>query len=257
MHKIKYYLFCTIFIISIISFILLNISYKQLFVTRYSLILAFISIGLIILNIFLNKSKFKFLILCNRVLNGLIILFIIFVTTLKIAVYNESKNTIPIKKSYDYIVVLGAGLKGKEPGYYLQKRLDKAIQYLKLDNKIKIIVSGGQGPDEEISEALAMKNYLLKNGVPKKQIFMESLSTTTYENLKFSKELAFKNGVKNPKFLIVSTDFHLYRAKFLASILNLDVDTLGSKSQSIVIINRTPKEAYLILLSYFETIALP
>ncbi|MDV3428845.1 MAG: YdcF family protein [Bacillota bacterium] len=117
----------------------------------------------------------------------------------------------------DYIVVLGAGLKGKDVTATLQYRLDKAIVILNQDADVKAVVTGGKGYGEEITEASAMENYLIKNGINKNRIIIEDKATSTYENFKFTKEILEKDtGKKSFSILVITSDFHMARAKLIA-----------------------------------------
>lgn len=89
----------------------------------------------------------------------------------------------------DYVVVLGAGLFGDQLSPTLQYRLETCLSYLKNRPRVKVVVSGGQGTDEAISEAEAMKRYLTVHGIEKHRVIMEDKSTSTYENLLFSKKI--------------------------------------------------------------------
>lgn len=104
---------------------------------------------------------------------------------------------IPKPKKCDFIIVHGCSINGTEVTPLLKKRLDKAIVWYKKFNKKPIfIVSGGQGKDEIVSEAWAMKKYLIDNEINEKNIIMEDKSTTTLENLKYSKDIMIKK-IKN------------------------------------------------------------
>ena len=98
---------------------------------------------------------------------------------------------IPHKRDFDYVIIHGSGLKKDGTVTKLLKdRCDKAIEVYRKDPTPPILVpSGGQGADEVCSEAKAIKNYLLSQGIPEEKIKMEDKSTTTWENLKFSKML--------------------------------------------------------------------
>lgn len=110
-------------------------------------------------------------------------------------------------------IVLGAGLAGDQPNSTLKKRLDKLIVYADKNPNAKIITSGGQGADEIISEALAMKNYLVANGVDENRIFLEDESTTTEENFRFSLEVMKEQGFDEAtSVVIVTNDFHCFRS---------------------------------------------
>ena len=140
---------------------------------------------------------------------------------------------IPKKKHYDFIIIHGAGLKeGKYVTPLLKLRIDKAVEAFKKSKNpdIKIIVSGGQGSDEEISEAQAMANYILEEtDIPSEKIILEDKSTTTYENLLFSKEHG-ERLVENPKFLFVTNNYHVYRTGAYAKKIGLNGDGLGCQT---------------------------
>lgn len=87
----------------------------------------------------------------------------------------------------DYVIVLGAKVNEDEISNSLKKRLDKAIEYSQANPETMLILSGGQGPDEPMAEARAMYDYLLYNGVPAEQMAMETISTSTVENIAYSK----------------------------------------------------------------------
>lgn len=110
---------------------------------------------------------------------------------------------------YECLIVLGAQVRGKTITDSLKRRLDKAIQYLEDHPDTYVIVSGGQGTGEEVTEAEAMAGYLAKHGIEKERIFKEDESRTTKENLAFSIRY-----IRNPKreIGIVSNNFHVYRA---------------------------------------------
>lgn len=96
----------------------------------------------------------------------------------------------------DYMILLGAKVKGTEPSYSLQYRIDKAAEYLKTHEQTIVIVSGGKGKGEDISEARAMKKGLMKQSIAEQRIIMEDRSTNTDENIEFSKSLIPANKKK-------------------------------------------------------------
>ena len=117
----------------------------------------------------------------------------------------------------DAIIVLGAGIKGEKIGTNLQKRLDTAIVYHRENPDAIIVVSGGQGPYEDISEALAMERYLVANGIPQDKIIKEDRSTSTQENFEFSKKiLDLRFGEGKYKAAYVTNGYHVYRAGIVA-----------------------------------------
>lgn len=117
------------------------------------------------------------------------------------------------EEELDRIIVLGAQVRGTYITNSLRRRLDRALEYLKKFPGVKVIVSGGQGPGEDVTEAFAMAEYLIGKGVPEEQIFREDRSTSTRENLRFSRQ--FANAAKD-RVGIVTNDFHIYRSSVIA-----------------------------------------
>ena len=114
---------------------------------------------------------------------------------------------------YEWIIVLGAQVRGRKITDSLKRRLDSALEYLKEHPDVHVIVSGGQGNDEEVTEAYAMAQYLERAGIDCRRIIQEDASVNTLENLKFSRKLIA--DVDTPVG-IVSNNFHVYRALRLA-----------------------------------------
>lgn len=122
----------------------------------------------------------------------------------------------------DVIIVLGAGIKGETIGRNLQARLDTALEYYRRNGDAYIAVSGGQGPYEDITEALAMERYLISKGVPAGRIIKEERSTSTEENLRFTKEILDSRFDSDYSVAIVSNSFHIYRASVYAQAEGFD-----------------------------------
>jgi uncharacterized SAM-binding protein YcdF (DUF218 family) len=117
----------------------------------------------------------------------------------------------------DYLVILGAGLWGDRPSLALIQRLDEGLSFIKVNPGTKIIVSGGMGSGETITEAEAMKRYLVEKGVDERLIIKEDRSTSTKENMKYTRELLNKlDGRENIKIQVVTNNFHMFRSKLLA-----------------------------------------
>jgi len=123
-------------------------------------------------------------------------------------------------------------------------KFDKAIEFrneqLKETGKDLIFVpSGGKGDDEIISEAEAMKKYLLDNGIEEKHILIDSESKSTYENIKFSNKLI---NDKNANIAFATTNYHVFRAGLLATSQGLKLDGIGSKTKTYFWINAFIRE---------------
>lgn len=129
----------------------------------------------------------------------------------------------------DAIIVLGAAVKGEEVTSALKLRLDKTLEYIEKNPDVIIVVSGGKGLQESAAEAETMRKYLVKHGVPEKQIICEYKATSTAENMTFSKELLdekFYNPYEEltdkafpeQNYLVgfITNDFHVCRSVMLA-----------------------------------------
>ena len=149
----------------------------------------------------------------------------------------------------DCLIILGAGLYGEYPSRVLVSRLDTALEYLKGKDDIPIIVSGGQGPGESITEADAMLRYLLRNGVDEGRVRKEDRSSSTKENIAFSLALLEDSGLDagEMKVAIVTSEFHLFRAKYIAGQLGLDAIGVAAK---------TPYPSLRVLYHCREAVAL-
>jgi len=111
------------------------------------------------------------------------------------------------------VIVLGAGVYGTTPSLSLLVRLEAALDYAQRQPGVPIVVSGGQGPGEDISEARCMYDWLTEHGVAPERILMEDLATDTKENLEFSAALLSEAGIDTTgNIAVVSADYHLYRA---------------------------------------------
>lgn len=146
------------------------------------------------------------LIVCGGIVTAVMIMFLFVYGTADNVTYNE-----------DYLIVLGCGLRGEEPTEPLRARLDTALDYLDRNETCTVIVSGGQGRGEAITEAEAMRRYLTERGVDNDRIIIEDRSTSTSENFKFSNKAA-DNLLAATQTAFVTNDFHIYRAYNLARL---------------------------------------
>ena len=117
------------------------------------------------------------------------------------------------------ILILGTRVYGQEPGPMLQLRLEKALALYRQGYAPYLVASGGQGADEGISEAAAMRNYLTARGVPAAAILLEDKSTSTYENLRNSASLLRDKGLQ--QVIVVTNRSHVFRSLYLARLMVL------------------------------------
>jgi len=137
-----------------------------------------------------------------------------------IAVYG---NTDTVTYNEDVLIVLGAAIKGEAPSFPLYARLEVAADYHARNPGALILVSGGQGFQETITEALAMKRHLLQRGIPQDKIVMEEKATSTHENFKYAKELLDEHFAGQYTAAFVTSDFHIFRATRVAKSLGFTI----------------------------------
>ena len=145
--------------------------------------------------------------------------------------------------SYDHIqgepqvmVILGCQVKNDGPSQLLRDRLDEALSYLDDHPDLTVVVSGGQGPDEPSTEARAMADYLMEEGVEEDQILLEDQSHNTVQNFRYTAQLLEERGydLENTQVLVVSNGFHLTRARILAERTGFEeVSTLAAPSSHL------------------------
>lgn len=177
----------------------------SLIVYLFTIIICLISYFNSLVDSVIAKSKLK--VVWYTAIAGLLSVVLMFAFLLISGHVNNPKGSEPV------VIVLGAGLIGDKPNASLMKRLDKASDYATENENCIIITSGGQGSDEIVPEALAMKNYLLEKGIDSSRIYMEDKSTTTEENLRFSLEIMKELGFdESTPIVIVTNDFHCFRS---------------------------------------------
>lgn len=164
----------------------------------------------------------------------IIIMLLIIVTLLSINIYvklstkNRIINDYTNLNSIDCILILGAGVRNNRPSLMLEDRLQKGLELYNNNVSSKIIVSGDHGR-KDYDEVNIMKEYLTKNNVSSSDIFMDHAGFSTYDSIYRTKEI-----FKTKKIVIVSQEYHLYRALFIADKLGLEA--YGVKAE--------PKEYY-------------
>ena len=138
--------------------------------------------------------------------------------------------------SYDHVVgepkvmvVLGCQVKPWGPSILLQDRINKAAEYLQDHPDVIVVASGGQGQDEHISEAQAIYDGLVEQGIDESRILQEDQSYNTIQNLRNSMELLEKNGYDiEDDMIVVSNGFHLTRVRMLWARIYGDDDNLST-----------------------------
>ncbi len=130
-------------------------------------------------------------------------------------------------KEENVVLVLGCQVRNSGPSLMLKRRLDAAYAYLTEHPDVPVIVCGGQGPDEAISEAQCMFEYLTDKGIAPERIRQENTSTSTYENLHHAREILQNEALGN-RVTIVTDGFHQLRTSMIAKDLQLETDHISA-----------------------------
>ena len=158
------------------------------------------------------------------------------------------------RDNLDYIIVLGAHVKGDKPSKSLRMRIEAAYDYLVDNPNTVVVVSGGQGDGENITEAQCMHDVLVEMGMDDERILIEDRATSTVENIRFSMEIVGADyiGDDEPKVGIVTNNFHVFRAKKICAKMGYDMDGVAARSDSVLFINYMLRE-FCATIQHFIT----
>ena len=157
----------------------------------------------------------------------IIILFVVIAILINIYVRLSTKSKIKYldeinERDIDCIIVLGAGIRGNGPSPMLEDRLLTSVELYNKNISNKIIVSGDHGR-VNYDEVNVMKNYLIEKNIPSENIFMDHAGFSTYDSIYRAKEI-----FKVKKAIIVTQEYHLYRALYIAKELDIEVYGVSS-----------------------------
>lgn len=178
----------------------------------------------------------------------------------------------PAKKNLDYVIVLGARVREHTLGNSLKKRLDKALEYAQDNPDTILVLSGGKGPGESISEAEAMDRYLVYNGIRPEQLILEDHSRSTVENIAYSKVAIEEHRAKEKKVVtaprqqrstsapyavapdkpleigVLTSNYHIFRARLTAEKWGFDnVYGISADSDPVLFVHLCVRECAAIL----------
>lgn len=155
----------------------------------------------------------------------LAILLVLFLVVLGNIIRESGKSP---KPGADYVIVLGAHVYGERMSTNLLYRVKAAYEYLKDNPDTKVVLSGGKGDGENITEAEAMRRFLVEKGISTDRILLDETSVNTDENIKNSMQMI---GDKKKRVVLVSNNFHIYRAKGIARKQGYEnVEGIGSRT---------------------------
>lgn len=184
---------------------------------------------------------------------ALVVGIIIFIST-AISIYTYSQKQTSC--SGDAALVLGAAVLNNEPSPVFAERINHAIDLYNNKKVQKILFTGGVGEDDEISEAEAAKQYATARGVAEKDILLEEISRTTYQNLRNSLHILTENNINN--VVIISDPLHLKRAERMATELGINSCTSATPTtryrSTSAKLDFLMRETYFYLQHYFVKI---
>ena len=153
-----------------------------------------------------------------------------------------------------YLIVLGAGVNGTVPSLSMENRLDAVLPYLERYPETVVIVSGGMGPGEDVTEAEAMRIWLVNRGIAPERIIKEENATSTFENIAFPLDLLpGLCGSRNMKVAIATSEYHLYRAKLIAKDQGARPVGVAAKTTLPVLkVNYFIREAFAVWYLWFD-----
>lgn len=147
------------------------------------------------------------------------------------------------KQAPDVLLILGCRVRGDKPEETLQMRIDAAAEYLKNNKDVIAIACGGIVHDDQTkSEAQAISESLVAQGVEIERIILEDKSTTTQENFRNAIEIMDKMSDKKMRVAILSSEHHLLRASLLAKKCGLEVTTIPAPSPRKLLVKNYARE---------------
>ncbi|MCL2387858.1 MAG: YdcF family protein [Defluviitaleaceae bacterium] len=161
-----------------------------------------------------------------------------------LAIYGNSSNA---TFDEDVVIVLGAGVVGERVTTPLARRLGRAIYYFERNPNAYIIVCGGLGNTATITEAEAMARYLYARGIPRERILQEELSTSTLENLTFAQEILSEHFNGEFTAVVISNDFHMFRAISIARRVGIDANHLGAPTPTRLLAENYLRESVAVV----------
>lgn len=182
----------------------------------------FLAVGIFYKNIlhlfhFMQKS------LWGKCISGIVLCFIsVIIITVVTETFLITKASMKKPSQDATLIILGCKVYGEHASRSLRERLDAALIYLNKNPETMCIVSGGKGEGEKISEAECMYRYLITKGIDSARIIKEEESTSTRENLSFSKKIIEEKGLGR-NIAIATSEYHQYRASQIAKKLGFSV----------------------------------
>lgn len=175
----------------------------------------------------------------------LLILFIIITIYALLILFFSFDNNID---DADYLIVLGHKLNNDKPSEVLIHRLNKTIEYVNKNINTNIVLSGGITSKNSVSEAYIMKEYLINHDISEDRLFLEDKSIDTVENIKNCLNYIDKKS----KVVIISSNYHIVRARMICRLLGLDVKGIGVYTPVLDLLKHLIIEEIFIIIHYIR-----
>ncbi len=201
---------------------------------------AVLGLPLLLLGLFWGRMDAGFWLFLRRLMlicYGLGCLFLLFLGSLMLRAMDRGEHD-----DYDALIVLGAAVHGDRVTWVLSNRLDTAYDYAVAHPNTTLVVSGGQGDGESVTEASAMAGYLVRRGIDQSRILQEDKATSTAENFAFSKAIIDEQLGPDASIGFVTTRFHVYRAGRVALKGGIPARGLGAPDVWYLAINNFLRE---------------
>ena len=160
-------------------------------------------------------------------------------------IYHSQKNEMDTFENY--VLVLGAKANNGNLSKTLINRLDTTVEYLNKHKKAKAILCGGKENNNELSQAEYMQKYLIEKGIAKERLITETGSKNTYENIKFALE---KLDKKPSEIMVISSSYHLFRAKLILYRFGILARTVPAKTPMSVLIPSYVRETFAVVKTF-------
>ena len=213
------------------------------FLSNYNLgviLPAVLGLPLLLLGLLWGRMDAGFWLFLRRlvlVCYGLGCLFLLFLGSLMLRAMDRGEHG-----DYDALIVLGAAVHGDRVTWVLSNRLDTAYDYAVSHPDTVIVVSGGQGPGETVTEGSAMAKYLIEKGLDPDRVLVEDRAESTAENFAFSKSIIDEALGPDASIGFVTTRFHVFRASRVAEKAGIPARGLGAPDVWYIAINNFLRE---------------
>lgn len=175
--------------------------------------------------------------------------FIMLFVYLQTQIHSGINYQVP-EQSFDYIIVLGGGTDNGVVKEGLRNRLDLTLEVYKEFPDATYILTGGVGPGEKVSEASAMEDYLIAGGMTGVSFILEEKSMSTADNFDFCQSILAEIGAMNHEMLVITSDYHINRALYLAYDRGYNVRGLAAKTRALKLVENTTREFYATIKTY-------